>query len=57
MSAPLAGKFQDHYAILGVEYADGKIAARDDLFEPKGDLVVQSLRVGETTWTRDGRKS
>ena len=45
------------YALLGIECKDGRIAARDDLFEPKGDLVVQSLRVGESTWTRDGRKS
>jgi cyclic beta-1,2-glucan synthetase len=45
------------YALLGVEQKNGEIAARDDLFEPKGDLAVQSLRVGESTWTRDGRKS
>ena len=45
------------YAILGIECSDGRIAARDDLFEPKGELVVQSLRVGESTWARDGRKS
>ena len=45
------------YALLGIEQQDGRVAARDDLFEPKGELMVQSLRIGESTWTRDGRKS
>ena len=41
------------YAILGVEQRDGKIMLRDDLFEAKGDLKVQSLRVGDRTWRRE----
>ncbi len=45
------------YALLGVEQADGRIAARDDLFDPKGEIEVQSLRIGDSTWTREGRKS
>jgi hypothetical protein len=44
------------YAILGIEQRDGKIALRDDLFESKGELEVQSLRVGETTWTAEGNR-
>ena len=43
------------YAILGIEQRDGKIALRDDLFEAKGELKVQSLRVGEATWTAEGK--
>ena len=42
------------YSILGIEQRDGKIALRDDLFEAKGELKVQSLRVGEATWTVEG---
>jgi cyclic beta-1,2-glucan synthetase len=44
------------YALIGVEQENGRIAARADLFEPKGELEVQSLRIGESTWTRDGPK-
>ena len=44
------------YALLGVELKNGLISPRADLFEPKGGLVVQSLRVGEMSWTRDGSK-
>ena len=40
--------------LLGIEQRDGKIALRDDLFEAKGELKVQSLRIGEATWTPDG---
>jgi hypothetical protein len=29
---------------------------RDDLFEAKGDLKVQSLRIGKSTWTPDGNR-
>jgi hypothetical protein len=29
---------------------------RDDLFEAKGELKVQSLRIGELTWTPDGKR-
>ncbi|MBV8797270.1 MAG: hypothetical protein JO136_20225, partial [Hyphomicrobiales bacterium] len=44
------------YAILGIEQRDGKIALRDDLFEAKGELKVQSLRIGETTWTAEEKR-
>ncbi len=40
------------YALIGVEQEDGRIAARADLFEPKGELEVQSLRIGDLTWRR-----
>ena len=43
------------YAILGIEQRDGKIALRDDLFEAKGELTIQSLRIGEATWTAEGK--
>ncbi len=43
------------YAILGIEQRDGNVALRDDLFEAKGELEVQSLRVGEATWTAEGK--
>jgi cyclic beta-1,2-glucan synthetase len=44
------------YALIGIEQEDGRVGSRADLFEPKGELVVQSLRVGDRTWTRDGSK-
>ncbi len=44
------------YALLGIGQKDGKVALRDDLFEPKGELKVLSLRIGETTWTPDGKR-
>ena len=34
----------------------GRSCSRDDLFEPKGELRVLSLRIGETTWTPDGKR-
>ncbi len=40
------------WAILGIEQKDGAVTVRDDLFEAKGDLRVESLRVGERTWRR-----
>jgi cyclic beta-1,2-glucan synthetase len=42
------------YALIGVEQEEGRVSARPDLFEPKGELEVQSLRVGELTWKRGG---
>jgi cyclic beta-1,2-glucan synthetase len=45
------------YALLGLECESGRIIIRDGLFEPKGELEVQSLRVGESTWTSAGSKS
>jgi cyclic beta-1,2-glucan synthetase len=44
------------YALLGVGQQDGRVVLQDDLFEPKGELKVQSLRVGETTWTPNGKR-
>jgi hypothetical protein len=44
------------YTLLGIEQRDGKVVLRDDLFEPKGELKVQSLRIGETTWTPDKKR-
>jgi cyclic beta-1,2-glucan synthetase len=40
------------YALIGIEQKNGRIAARDDLFDRKGELEVQWLRVGDSTWTR-----
>ena len=45
------------YALIGIEQENGGVAARADLFEPKGELEVQSLRIGESTWRRDKPKS
>ena len=42
------------YAILGIEQQDGKVVLSDDLFEAKGELKVQSLRIGERVWTPEG---
>jgi cyclic beta-1,2-glucan synthetase len=42
------------YALIGIEQENGRIAARADLFEAKGELEVQSLRIGESTWKREG---
>ena len=36
------------YAVIGVEQENGVFAPRSDLFEPNGDLEVQSLRIGES---------
>ena len=44
------------YALIGVEQENGRFAPRADLFEPKGELEVQSLRIGESTWKRDDLK-
>ena len=44
------------YALLGIGQQDGRVVLRADLFEPKGELKVQSLRIGETTWTPDGKR-
>jgi cyclic beta-1,2-glucan synthetase len=42
------------YALLGIDEKDGRIDVRDGLFEAKGELMVLSLRIGETTWKPDG---
>jgi cyclic beta-1,2-glucan synthetase len=44
------------YALLGVVQADGRISMREDLFEPKGELRVESLRIGTSTWDRRSEK-
>ena len=43
------------YALIGIGQEDGQTTVRDDLFEAKGELKVQSLRIGESTWTRDAK--
>ena len=35
------------YAILGIGQTGGKVVVRDDLFEDKGDLRVEALRIGD----------
>jgi cyclic beta-1,2-glucan synthetase len=40
------------YAMLGISQVGGETRVADDLFEPKGELVVESLRIGERTWKR-----
>ncbi len=42
------------YALLGIDEKDGQTFVRDGLFEPKGELKVLSLRIGDKTLTRDG---
>ncbi len=41
------------YAMLGIVQTDGEIRVRDDLFEAKGEIRVEELRVGEKSWRRD----
>jgi cyclic beta-1,2-glucan synthetase len=43
------------YAILGIGQIAGEAVVRDDLFEDKGDLRVEALRIGERSWTRGDR--
>jgi hypothetical protein len=40
------------YALLGLSMVDGQVNVAEDLFEAKGGLLVESLRVGERTWKR-----
>ena len=40
------------YALLGIVQTEGAIGVRDDLFEPKGELQLESLRIGGSTWRR-----
>jgi cyclic beta-1,2-glucan synthetase len=42
------------YALLGVAKVEGEIRVADDLFAPKGELRVDSLRIGERVWRREG---
>jgi cyclic beta-1,2-glucan synthetase len=41
------------YALMGILQAGGQIRFREDLFEPKGELRVESVRVGDETSSRD----
>jgi cyclic beta-1,2-glucan synthetase len=41
------------YALLGVVQADGRVRLREDLFDPKAELRVESLRVGDVTRKRE----
>ena len=38
--------------MLGISLVDGELRVADDLFEPKGALKVEALRVGERVWKR-----
>ena len=40
------------YALLGIVQTEGAIGVRDDLFEPKGELELESLRIGGSIWRR-----
>ena len=40
------------YTMLGISLVDGELRVADDLFEPKGALKVEALRVGERVWKR-----
>ncbi len=40
------------YAILGVAKVEGQLQVAAELFEPKGDLRVVSLKIGEREWRR-----
>ena len=40
------------YALLGIEQTNGRIDVRADLFEPKGELQVELLRIGDRVWRR-----
>ncbi|MGD1037892.1 MAG: glycosyl transferase family 36 [Roseiarcus sp.] len=41
------------YAMLGISLTNGELGVADDLFEPKGELKVEALRVGEREWRRE----
>jgi len=45
------------YAMLGVAKVEGEIRVADELFEPKGELRVESLRIGEREWGREERET
>jgi cyclic beta-1,2-glucan synthetase len=40
------------YALLGISLDGGTLSVADELFAPKGELQVESLRVGERVWRR-----
>ncbi len=41
------------YAMLGISQVAGDLEVADDLFEPKGELRVGTLRAGEREWRRE----
>jgi cyclic beta-1,2-glucan synthetase len=41
------------YAMLGIAKVDGEIRVDDDLFAPKGELRVETLRIGARVWRRE----
>ena len=41
------------YAMLGISQVAGELEVADDLFEPKGELRVGTLRAGEREWRRE----
>ena len=40
------------YALLGIDEKDGQTFVRDGLFEPKGELKVEQMRIGDRVWKR-----
>jgi cyclic beta-1,2-glucan synthetase len=42
------------YGLLGIGKFEGEIRVSEDLFAPKGELTVESLRIGERVWRREG---
>jgi hypothetical protein len=40
------------YTLLGIVETAGAIGVRGDLFEPKGELQLESLRIGDSIWRR-----
>ena len=40
------------YAMLGIAQLDGELRVADELFEPKGELQVEALRIGDREWRR-----
>ena len=43
------------YTLLGIVESGGAIGVRDDLFEPKGELQLESLRIGNSIWRQAQR--
>ena len=43
------------YELLGISQSDDELRLRDDLFEMKGGLAIESLRIGDLHYTRGGQ--
>ncbi len=41
------------YGLIGIEEEGGQLALRADLFEPKGELRVELVRIGDRVWRRE----